>query len=104
MEKIKNKEKQLLVDSPVDTSKVKNKNKVEVGLEGFIKPEDARVETDAHSVRLINVNKTVNKMLESVESEIIEAANTGTSEVTIDFFEESVLPNFKPILFSWDGI
>lgn len=88
MEKIKNKEKQLLVDSPVDTSKVKNKNKVEVGLEGFIKPEDARAETDAHSVRLINVNKTVNKMLESVESEIIEAANTGASEVTIDFFDD----------------
>jgi hypothetical protein len=26
-------------------------------------------------------------MLESVESEIIEAANSGTSEVTIDFFD-----------------
>jgi hypothetical protein len=87
MEKIKNKEKQLLVDSPVDTSKVKTKKKVEVGLEGFISPEDARAETDAHSVRLINVNKTVNEMLESVEAEIIEAAGNGTSSVTIDFFD-----------------
>jgi hypothetical protein len=87
MEKIKNKEKQLLVDSPVDTSKVKTKKKVEVGLESFISPEDARAETDAHSVRLINVNKTVNEMLESVEAEIIEAAGNGTSSVTIDFFD-----------------
>lgn len=89
IEKIKNKEKELLIDSPVDVSKMKKteKKKVEVGLEGFITPEKARAETNAHSIRLINVNKTVNSMLELVEKEIVNAATNGDSTVTIDFFD-----------------
>ena len=63
------------------------KKKVEVGLEGFISPEEARAETNAHSIRLINVNKTVNSMLELVEREIVNAATNGDSTVTIDFFD-----------------
>lgn len=89
IEKIKNKEKELLIDSPVDVSKMNKteKKKVEVGLEGFITPKEARAETDAHSIRLINVNKTVNSMLELVEKEIVNAATNGDSTVTIDFFD-----------------
>lgn len=89
IEKIKNKEKELLIDSPVDVSKMKKteKKNVEVGLEGFITPEKARAETNAHSFRLINVNKTVNSMLELVEKEIVNAATNGDSTVTIDFFD-----------------
>ena len=56
-------------------------------MEGFITPEKARAETNAHSFRLINVNKTVNSMLELVEKEIVNAATNGDSTVTIDFFD-----------------
>lgn len=89
MNKIKNKEKELLIDSPVDVSKMKEtkSNKVEVGLEGFVTPEEAAKITEKNSVRLINVNKTVNAMLELVEQEIVDAANAGNHEVTIDFFD-----------------
>ena len=86
MEKIKNKEKKLLVDSPVDVSKMKKNVKETVGLEGFISPDEAR-NLSAPKVRLINVNKTVNSMLELIEAEIVDAASANKSEVTIDFFD-----------------
>ena len=88
MEKIKRKEKKLLIDSPVDVTKMKSETKMTPIISEKLKTADEVRDSLKPKVRLINVNKTVSQILDIIADEINEHAEDRVVE--IDFFDGEI--------------